>query len=59
VALLAPNTQQLLSQPADPRAVPSTWQPNLRWGLVAGLLFGVAVSFVVAHRPTEFLYFRF
>jgi D-alanyl-lipoteichoic acid acyltransferase DltB (MBOAT superfamily) len=59
VALLAPNTQQLLSQPADPRAAPSPWQPNLRWGLVAGLLFGVAVSFVVAHRPTEFLYFRF
>jgi hypothetical protein len=31
----------------------------MRWAMVAGLLLGVAVSFVVAHRPTEFLYFRF
>jgi D-alanyl-lipoteichoic acid acyltransferase DltB (MBOAT superfamily) len=59
VALFAPNTQQLLSQPADPRGAPSRWQPTLRWALAAGLLLGVAVSLVVAHRPTEFLYFRF
>ena len=63
VALFAPNTQQLLSQPAElvvpARATPSRWRPTMRWALVAGLLFGVAVSFVMAHRPTEFLYFRF
>jgi D-alanyl-lipoteichoic acid acyltransferase DltB (MBOAT superfamily) len=62
VALFAPNTQQLLS---DPRVIvpglrqPSRFIPSLRWAVAAGVVFGIAVSFIITQRPTEFLYFRF
>jgi hypothetical protein len=38
---------------------PSRFNPSLRWSVAAGLVFGIAVSFIIAQRPTEFLYFRF
>ena len=62
LALLAPNTQQLLSYPGDVGArlkQPLQWRPRAGWALAVGLLFGAALSFVIAQRPTEFLYFKF
>jgi hypothetical protein len=59
LALAAPNTQQILGTAddrPDPRGV--RWTPTLRWGVVTGLLFGVAVSRTFS-EPTTFLYFRF
>ena len=60
LTLFAPNTQQLLSghgesleKVAEPR------QLGLKWAIGAGALFGVSVLFIVAERPSEFLYFRF
>ena len=61
LALIGPNTQQLMSYSGV--AVVATekpgWRPSLRWGAVAGILFGASVLSIVAQRPTEFLYFRF
>src|SRR5262249_12863310 len=59
IALLAPNTQQLLSSGGNNTVVeePLLWKPSMRWVLIAGLAFGAATSFIVGHRPTEFLYF--
>jgi D-alanyl-lipoteichoic acid acyltransferase DltB (MBOAT superfamily) len=61
LALIGPNTQQLMSYSGV--AVVDTekpgWRPSLRWGAVAGILFGASVLSIVAQRPTEFLYFRF
>jgi hypothetical protein len=62
VALFAPNTQQLLSYPrviVPGLRQPSRFIPSLRWALAAGVVFGIAVSFIITQRPTEFLYFRF
>jgi alginate O-acetyltransferase complex protein AlgI len=62
LALVAPNTQQLLSYPGDVGArleQPLQWRPRPGWALAVGLLFGAALSFVIAQRPTEFLYFKF
>ena len=62
VALFAPNTQQLLSYPrviVPGLRQPSRFIPSLRWAVVAGVVFGIAVSFIITQRPTEFLYFRF
>jgi alginate O-acetyltransferase complex protein AlgI len=62
LALFAPNTQQLLSYP---RVIipafrqPIRFIPSLRWAMAAGIVFGLAVSFIITQRPTEFLYFRF
>jgi D-alanyl-lipoteichoic acid acyltransferase DltB (MBOAT superfamily) len=58
VALFAPNTQQLLSYPADLRQ-PLSWQPKIGWAITAGALFGAAGSFIITQQPSEFLYFRF
>jgi hypothetical protein len=38
---------------------PLQWRPRPGWALAVGLLFGAALSFVIAQRPTEFLYFKF
>jgi alginate O-acetyltransferase complex protein AlgI len=62
VALFAPNTQQLLSYPrviVPGLRQPSRFIPSLRWAVAAGVAFGIAVSFIITQRPTEFLYFRF
>jgi alginate O-acetyltransferase complex protein AlgI len=62
LALIAPNMQQLLSYRADLAATltqPPHSGASLRWALMAGIMFGAAVSFIVGHRPTEFLYFQF
>jgi alginate O-acetyltransferase complex protein AlgI len=62
VALFAPNTQQLLSYPRVIVAAlrqPTRFVPSLRWAMAAGVAFGIAVSFIITQRPTEFLYFRF
>jgi hypothetical protein len=62
VALFAPNTQQLLSYPrviVPGLRQPSRFIPSLRWAVAAGVVFGIAVSFIITQRPTEFLYFRF
>src|SRR5215813_7092392 len=62
VALFAPNTQQLLSYPRMIIAgfrQPIRFVPSPRWAIAAGVVFGIAVSFIITQRPTEFLYFRF
>jgi len=62
VALFAPNTQQFLSYPRVIVAAlrqPTRFVPSLRWAMAAGVAFGIAVSFIITQRPTEFLYFRF
>src|SRR5215471_12211327 len=62
VALFAPNSQQLLSYPRVIVAAlrqPTRFVPSLRWAMAAGVAFGIAVSFIITQRPTEFLYFRF
>jgi len=62
LALIAPNTQQLLSYRTGGAATLTQallWRPLMRWALMAGIVFGVSVSFIVDHRPTEFLYFQF
>jgi alginate O-acetyltransferase complex protein AlgI len=62
VALFAPNTQQLLSYPRVIIAAfrqPIRFVPSPRWAIAAGIVFGIAVSFIITQRPTEFLYFRF
>jgi hypothetical protein len=62
VALFAPNTQQLLSYPRVIIAAfrqPIRFIPSPRWAMAAGIAFGIAVSFIITQRPTEFLYFRF
>jgi len=62
VALFAPNTQQLLSYPRMIIAAfrqPIRFVPSPRWAIAAGIVFGIAVSFIITQRPTEFLYFRF
>jgi alginate O-acetyltransferase complex protein AlgI len=62
VALFAPNTQELLSYPRVIVAAlrqPTRFVPSLRWAVAAGVAFGIAVSFIITQRPTEFLYFRF
>jgi D-alanyl-lipoteichoic acid acyltransferase DltB (MBOAT superfamily) len=62
VALVAPNTQQLLSYPRMIIAAfrqPIRFVPSPRWAIAAGIVFGIAVSFIITQRPTEFLYFRF
>ena len=62
VALFAPNSQQLLSYPRVIVAAlrqPTRFVPSLRWAMAAGIAFGIAVSFIITQRPTEFLYFRF
>jgi alginate O-acetyltransferase complex protein AlgI len=62
VALFAPNTQQLLSYPCvivPALRQPTRFVPSLRWAMAAGVAFGIAVSFIISQRPTEFLYFRF
>jgi hypothetical protein len=33
--------------------------PSAVWAIAAGVVFGIAVSFMITQRPTEFLYFRF
>jgi alginate O-acetyltransferase complex protein AlgI len=61
LALIGPNTQQLMSYSGE--AVINAEEPirrlNLKWAVVAGILLGASVMAIVAHRPTEFLYFRF
>ena len=62
VALFAPNTQQLLSYPRVIIAAfrqPIRFFPSPTWAMAAGIAFGIAVSFIITQRPTEFLYFRF
>jgi alginate O-acetyltransferase complex protein AlgI len=62
LALIAPNTQQLLSYRPDFAAAlapPAPGRLSMRWALMAGVMFGAAVSFIIGHRPTEFLYFQF
>jgi len=62
VALFAPNTQELLSYPRVIVAAlrqPTRFVPSLKWAMAAGVAFGIAVSFIITQRPTEFLYFRF
>jgi hypothetical protein len=62
VALFAPNSQQLLSYPRIIIAAfrqPIRFVPSPRWAIAAGIAFGIAVSFIITQRPTEFLYFRF
>ena len=62
VALFAPNSQQLLSYPRIIIAAfrqPIRFVPSPRWAIAAGIVFGIAVSFIITQRPTEFLYFRF
>jgi D-alanyl-lipoteichoic acid acyltransferase DltB (MBOAT superfamily) len=62
VALLAPNTQQLLSYP---RVIVGAFRQKVRlaptpfWAVTAGIVFGISVSLIITQRPTEFLYFRF
>jgi predicted Kef-type K+ transport protein len=62
LALIAPNTQQLLSYRAGGAGTLTQallWRPLMGWALMAGIVFGVSLSFIVDHRPTEFLYFQF
>jgi alginate O-acetyltransferase complex protein AlgI len=62
VALFASNTQELLTYPRVIVAAlrqPTRFVPSLKWAMAAGVAFGIAVSFIIAQRPTEFLYFRF
>jgi hypothetical protein len=62
VALFAPNSQQLLSYPRIIIAAfrqPIRFVPSPRWAIAAGIVFGIAISFIITQRPTEFLYFRF
>src|SRR5262249_5853068 len=62
VALFAPNAQQLLCYPLVIIASfvhPLRFVRWLRWAIAAGIVFGIAVSFIITQRPTEFLYFRF
>ena len=62
VALFAPNSQQLLSYPRIIIAGfrrPIRFVPSPPWAIAAGIVFGIAVSFIITQRPTEFLYFRF
>jgi len=60
IAMLAPNTQQILPVTREERRIGpdwSRWQPTLRWGVATGAIAGVAVIFL--SRMSEFLYFRF
>jgi alginate O-acetyltransferase complex protein AlgI len=62
VALFVPNTQELLSYPRVIVAAlrqPIRFVPSLKWAMAAGVAFGIAMSFIITQRPTEFLYFRF
>jgi alginate O-acetyltransferase complex protein AlgI len=62
VALFAPNSQQLLFYPRMIIAAfrqPIRFVPSPPWAIAAGVVFGIAVSFIITQRPTEFLYFRF
>jgi alginate O-acetyltransferase complex protein AlgI len=62
LALFAPNTQHILSYP--PVIIGGLrqqirWSPSLIRAISIGVLFGITLSVIVSHRPSEFLYFRF
>jgi len=68
VCLVAPNTQELVGQieddsldqpgPVRPAYTPwFLWQPNLRWSIMIGLMFYLAI--VSLTEENEFIYFRF
>ena len=54
IALIAPNTQQILGVPW--RGL--EWRPSLPWALAVGGVFGLAIARTLS-QPTTFLYFRF
>lgn len=59
VALFAPNTQQILARDhAAAGRMILRWRPTVRWSIVIGCLFGIAVAGMIS-KPTSFLYFRF
>jgi alginate O-acetyltransferase complex protein AlgI len=59
IALLAPNTQEILSSPAPGGSdTAPRWRPNATWAVALGCLFGIAAAAMI-EKPTVFLYFRF
>ena len=67
IALWMPNTQEIMGrfdlvlQRADGRdrtvASSISWRPNLRWAVVAAVVFVIALLNLA--RPSEFLYYQF
>ncbi len=69
VAWLAPNTQEITGyiEPAGAYATDTVnnltisqdfkWQPTLRWAIIIGMIFAMAVMFL--SRISEFIYFQF
>ena len=60
-ALAAPNTQQILSYVNGSGRISSrlATSPRLYWAALAGLCFGMALTFSAVLEPAEFLYYRF
>lgn len=58
VAFFAPNTQEIMATSGEDAARRWVWKPKVRWAILMGAAFGVAVAEMLI-RPTTFLYFRF
>ena len=59
IALIAPNTQEILGGGREPRSWRGLeWRPSLPWALAVGGVFGLAIARTLS-QPTTFLYFRF
>jgi hypothetical protein len=58
IALLAPNTQQIMGHPWIKERERFAWTPRPVWAIALGCLFGIAVAGTFG-RETAFLYFRF
>lgn len=58
IALLAPNTQQIMGHPWTTERARFAWAPRPAWAIALGCLFGIAVAGTFS-RETAFLYFRF
>jgi alginate O-acetyltransferase complex protein AlgI len=58
LALLAPNTQEIMTHPWETARAKVTWALRPAWAIALGCLFGIAVAGTFG-RETVFLYFRF
>lgn len=58
IALLMPNTQQIMSHPWISERARRHWTPRPAWAIALGCLFGIGVAGTFG-RETAFLYFRF
>jgi len=59
IALLTPNTQELIEGSALRSLRPSSRIRFVGWTILTGTAFGIAVSLIVYRHPSEFLYFKF